>query len=177
MAESLQSRPSTRPPNILLITSDEERYALPEPDGFVLPARERLQERGTTFDRYYVASAQCSSSRSVIYTGQHMPLTEIYDNDNMPYIRPLDPALGTLGTMLRMAGYYCAYQGKWHLSRAYKAPADPRPTTGRARALRFLGVQRLGRPRRRGLGRPQDRPRDRGTGGQVAAQPGSGGRP
>jgi hypothetical protein len=40
-----------------------------------------------------MASAQCSSSRAVIYTGQHMPLTEIYDNDNMPYIRPLDPAL------------------------------------------------------------------------------------
>jgi len=119
--------PST--PNVLLILTDEERYALPHPDGFVLPARERLQERGVTFDRYYVASAQCSSSRSVIYTGQHMPLTEIYDNDAMPYIRPLDPALGTLGTMMRQAGYYCSYQGKWHLSRAYKDPADPRPTT------------------------------------------------
>jgi arylsulfatase len=118
-----------RRPNILLITSDEERYALPQPTGFVLPARHRLQERGVTFDRYYVASAQCSSSRSVIYTGRHMPITEIYDNDNMPYIRPLDPELGTLGTMLRAAGYYCAYQGKWHLSRAYKDPSDPRPTT------------------------------------------------
>lgn len=118
-----------RAPNILLITSDEERYALPQPDGFALPARERLHERGVSFDRYYVASAQCSSSRSVIYTGRHMPITEIYDNDNMPYIRPLDPALGTLGTMLRTAGYYCAYQGKWHLSRAYKDPSDPRPST------------------------------------------------
>ena len=125
----LHSRSTTRAPNILLITSDEERYALPQPDGFVLPARQRLHEGGVTFDRYYVASAQCSSSRSVIYTGQHMPITEIYDNDNMPFIRPLDPALGTLGTMLRTAGYYCAYQGKWHLSRAYKDPADPRPTT------------------------------------------------
>jgi arylsulfatase A-like enzyme len=57
-------------PNILLITSDEERYTLPQPDGFVLPARERLQERGVAFDCYYVASAQCSSSRSVIYTGR-----------------------------------------------------------------------------------------------------------
>lgn len=129
MAERPRSASTGRAPNILLITSDEERYALPEPDGFVLPARQRLQERGITFDSYYVASAQCSSSRSVIYTGQHMPLTEIYDNDNMPYIRPLDPALGTLGSMLRTAGYYCAYQGKWHLSRAYKDPADPRPTT------------------------------------------------
>jgi arylsulfatase len=116
-------------PNILLITSDEERFALPRPDGFTLPARERLQERGVTFDRYYTASAQCSSSRSVIYTGRHMPVTEIFDNDNMPYIRPLDPALGTLGTMLRTAGYHCSYQGKWHLSRLYKDPTDPTSTT------------------------------------------------
>ena len=116
-------------PNILLITSDEERYSLPQPDGFDLPARSRVQERGTTFDRYYTASAQCSSARSVIYTGRHMPNTGIYDNDNMPYIRPLDPALGTLGTMLRAAGYYTAYQGKWHLSRAYRAPGDARSTT------------------------------------------------
>lgn len=118
-----------RPPNILLICTDEERYALPRPSGFSLPARERLQGRGVSFDRYYVASAQCSSSRSVIYTGRHMPVTEIFDNDSMPYIRPLDPSLGTLGTMLRSAGYYCTYQGKWHLSRAYKDPSDPRPTT------------------------------------------------
>ena len=84
MTEMVRSRPAADQPNILLITSDEERYALPQPEGFVLPARERLQQRGVTFDRYYVASAQCSSSRSVIYTGRHMPLTEIYDNDNMP---------------------------------------------------------------------------------------------
>ncbi len=120
---------SGKPPNILLVCTDEERFALPRPSGFSLPARERLQDRGVSFDRYYVASAQCSSSRSVIYTVRHMPVTEIFDNDNMPYIRPLDPGLGTLGTMLRSAGYYCTYQGKWHLSRAYKDPADPRPTT------------------------------------------------
>jgi arylsulfatase len=58
-----------------------------------------------------------------------MPITEIYDNDNMPYIRPLDPGLGTLGSMLRDVGYYCTYQGKWHLSRAYRDTADRRSTT------------------------------------------------
>ncbi|HEX9258428.1 MAG TPA: sulfatase-like hydrolase/transferase, partial [Acidimicrobiales bacterium] len=45
------------------------------------------------------------------------------------YIRPLDPALGTLGTMMRAQGYYCSYQGKWHLSNAYVDPANPRSTT------------------------------------------------
>jgi arylsulfatase A-like enzyme len=115
-------------PNILLITTDEERYALPRPDGYALPARERIEARGTSFERYYVASAMCSSSRSVIYTGRHVPETEIFDNDNMPYIRPLNPDLGTLGTMMRAAGYYCTYQGKWHLSNAYLDPANPQST-------------------------------------------------
>ena len=77
---------------------------LPWPPGYVLPSRERLLAGGTSFDRYYVASTMCSSSRSVMYTGQHVPITEIYDNDNMPYIQPLDPSLGTLGTMMRSAG-------------------------------------------------------------------------
>lgn len=115
-------------PNILLITTDEERYDLPAPGDFELPARERMLNTGVSFNRYYVNSAQCSSSRSVMYTGRHMPVTQIFDNDNMPYIRPLDPELGTVGTMLRSAGYYCSYQGKWHLSRLYKDPADPMST-------------------------------------------------
>ncbi|MFJ6785640.1 sulfatase-like hydrolase/transferase [Streptomyces yangpuensis] len=118
-----------RRPNILLIVTDEERAVLPRAQGYSLPARERIASRGVTFDRYYTGSAQCSSARSVLYTGQHLPLTEIYDNDNIPYIRPLDPDLGTLGTMLRSAGYYCTYQGKWHLSNAYVSPQNPAPTT------------------------------------------------
>lgn len=115
--------------NVLLIVTDEERHNIPHPRGFSLPARERIAERGVVFDNYHVASAQCSSSRSVLYTGQHVPITEIYDNDNMPFIRPLNPALGTIGTMLGKHGYYCTYQGKWHLSNAYKEPGDERSTT------------------------------------------------
>jgi arylsulfatase len=114
-----------RPLNILLITTDEERFRIPRPDGFALPARERIAESGVTFERYYAASTQCSAARSVMYTGQHVPITQIYDNDNLPYVRPLDPGLGTLGSRLRAQGYYCTYQGKWHLSNAYVDPASP----------------------------------------------------
>jgi arylsulfatase len=114
-----------RPLNILLLTTDEERFRIPRPDGYSLPARERIAESGVTFERYYAASTQCSSARSVMYTGQHVPITQIYDNDNLPYVRPLDPGLGTLGTRLRQQGYYCTYQGKWHLSNAYLDPARP----------------------------------------------------
>jgi arylsulfatase len=111
--------------NVLLITTDEERFDIPRPRGFSLPARERVAESGTTFERYYAASTQCSSARSVMYTGQHVPITQIYDNDTLTYVRPLDPGLGTLGTMPRKQGYYCTYQGKWHLSNAYVEPAKP----------------------------------------------------
>jgi arylsulfatase len=111
--------------NILLITTDEERFHVPRPAGFTLAARERVAESGTTFERFYAASTQCSSARSVMYTGQHVPITEIYDNDTMPYVRPLDAKLGTIGTMLRAHGYYCTYQGKWHLSNAYVDPSKP----------------------------------------------------
>jgi arylsulfatase A-like enzyme len=113
-----------RRPNILLIVTDEERAVLPRAQGFSLPARERIAARGVTFDRYFTASAQCSSARSVLYTGQHLPLTEIYDNDNIPYIRPLDPDLGTLGTMLRSAGYYCTTRA----SGTCRTPTSPRRT-------------------------------------------------
>jgi arylsulfatase len=119
---------TTTRPNILLLVTDEERQHIPHPAGYSLPARERMAERGVSFDNYYAASAMCSSSRSVIYTGQHVVHTEIYDNDNMPYVRPLDPEIGTVGTMLGAQGYYCTYQGKWHLSNAYLDPANPRST-------------------------------------------------
>lgn len=119
---------ATGRPNVLLITTDEERYKLPKLEGFSLPARDWLHRRGTSFDNYYVASAMCSSSRSVMYTGQHVTKTKIFDNDNMPYIRPLDTQMATLGTMMQAAGYYTAYQGKWHLSNAYRTPENPDPT-------------------------------------------------
>jgi arylsulfatase len=117
-------------PNILLITTDEERFKLPSPPGYFLPARERVAENGVRFTNYYTASAQCSSARSVIYTGRHVPVTRIYDNDNFPYIDPLDAGLGTLGTMLGEAGYYCTYKGKWQTPPIVPPPPMPWSPTG-----------------------------------------------
>ena len=64
-------------PNILLIVTDEERQRILHPAGFSLPARQRMAEKGVSFDNYYAASAMCSSSRSVLYTGQHVVHTEV----------------------------------------------------------------------------------------------------
>jgi arylsulfatase len=37
--------------------------------------------------------------------------------------------MATLGTMMQAAGYYTAYQGKWHLSNAYRTPQNPGETS------------------------------------------------
>lgn len=103
-------------PNILFICTDQE-YAHPHiPDGMRLPNHERLIAIGVSFNQHHATTAMCTPSRSVMYTGRHTPHTRMFDNNNMAWIDDLDPNLETVGSMLRKAGYYTAYKGKWHLS-------------------------------------------------------------
>ncbi len=108
-----------RPYNILFILTDQERYFHPTeyPSGYVLPGREVLQRRGVTFTNHHINSAVCTSSRSVIYTGQHIQHTKLFDNIDVPWTKDLSHDIPTLGDMFGEAGYYAAYKGKWHLSR------------------------------------------------------------
>ena len=117
--KSRQADSSAKGPfNILFILTDQERYIDPAayPPAYALPGRERLQRKGLTFTNHQINSAVCTSSRSVIYTGQHIQHTRLFDNLDFPWSTGLDPKLGTLGDMLTQAGYYAVYKGKWHLS-------------------------------------------------------------
>ena len=107
------------PYNILFILTDQERYFGPSalPPGYALPGRERLQRRGVTFTNHHINSAVCTSSRSVIYTGQHIQHTKLFDNMDVPWMKDLSHDIPTLGDMLSEAGYYAAYKGKWHMSK------------------------------------------------------------
>ena len=110
------------PYNILFILVDQERYFRPGefPAGYALPAHERLMRRGTTFTNHQINSCVCTPSRSVIYTGQHMQHTRMFDNTNFPWIASMSTEIPTLGDMLRDAGYYTAYKGKWHLTKEFE---------------------------------------------------------
>ncbi len=109
-------RNSQRQPNILFILVDQERYFKEHPKELEIPGRRRLMDMGVTFTNHYIASAVCTSSRSVIYSGQHMPVTGMFDNVNFPFVPSLTTNLPTIGTMMRQLGYYTAYKGKWHLA-------------------------------------------------------------
>ena len=112
----------TGPYNILFLLVDQERLFRPGelPVGFHLPGHERLMKAGTTFLNHRINSAVCTSSRSVIYTGRHIQQTKMFDNTNFPWIQSLSTEVPTVGKMLRDAGYYTAYKGKWHLTKEFE---------------------------------------------------------
>ena len=71
-----------------------------------------------TFANHQIATSVCSSSRSVIYTGQHIQHTKVFDNLGLPWSRELSPDIPTVGKYLRDAGYHPAYLGKCHFVEA-----------------------------------------------------------
>ena len=108
-------------PNILFIFTDQERYFRELPKGFQLPAHERLKKEGMTFHNHYVSATMCTSSRSVMMTGLQTVNNGMFDNVDMAYIKPLSNKIPTIGHLLRRAGYYTAYKGKWHLNREFES--------------------------------------------------------
>ncbi len=110
-------------PNILFVFTDQERFFPTLPTAFSLPGHERLAKMGTTFQLHQISATMCTSSRSVMLTGLQTADTKMFDNTDTPYIKNMSTKIPTIGHMLRKAGYYTAYKGKWHLSRDFENPA------------------------------------------------------
>jgi arylsulfatase len=108
--------------NFLFILTDQERYfrAGELPKDYRLPGHERLMKKGIVFENHQINSCVCTPSRSVLYTGRHIQHTRMFDNTNFPWISSMSTDLHTLGDMLREAGYYTAYKGKWHLTKEFE---------------------------------------------------------
>ncbi|MDQ8038205.1 MAG: sulfatase-like hydrolase/transferase [Pedobacter sp.] len=106
--------------NILFVFTDQQRYIRQWPRGLKLGALERLQRTGTTFHNHYCPAVMCTSSRSVLMTGLQTADNGMFENVDLPWVKPLAPNIPTVGHMLRKAGYYTAYKGKWHLNRDFE---------------------------------------------------------
>ena len=108
--------------NILFILTDQERFFDPTvlPNDYSLPGRERLQREGVTFSNHQIGTSVCSSSRSVIYTGQHIQQTGVFDNLDFPWASELPPDMPTVGSYMTDAGYYSAYLGKCHFIKEFE---------------------------------------------------------
>ena len=117
-----QAADPSKPRNILFILTDQERHFRSGelPSDYRLPGHERLKRAGVTFENHQVASCVCTPSRSVVYTGQHIQHTGMFDNTNFPWIGSMSTEIDTIGDMLRARGYYTAYKGKWHLASEFE---------------------------------------------------------
>ncbi|WP_244432008.1 sulfatase-like hydrolase/transferase [Rhodopseudomonas sp. B29] len=106
-------------PNIVFIFTDQERYESKWPKGLSLPAHERLMRTGTNLQNHYCPAVMCTSSRSVLMTGLQTADNRMFENCDVPWVKNLSTKIPTVGHMLRKAGYYTAYKGKWHLNRKF----------------------------------------------------------
>ena len=85
--------------NILFVLVDQEHFFEKWP--FPVLGREYLKKNGTIFLNHQGASQVCSSARSVIYTGQHIQHTGVFDNMEAPWQRDMSIEMVTIGHRLR----------------------------------------------------------------------------
>jgi len=100
--------------NIIFITTDQERYFDEYPEGSDYKARQRLEDLGTTFEKHYICSNVSSPSRTVMYTGRHIPETGVHDNIDFALLQSPMNDVKTIGHMMRELNYYTAFKGKSH---------------------------------------------------------------
>jgi arylsulfatase A-like enzyme len=123
--------------NILFVFTDQERYFRMWPGKLSLPGHERLAKTGVTFHNHYCPAVMCTSSRAVLMTGLTTPNNRMFENCDVPWMKALSTDIPTIGHMLRKAGYYTAYKGKWHLNREFDVQEPDRLFTKEMEAYGF----------------------------------------
>jgi arylsulfatase A-like enzyme len=120
-------------PNVLVILTDQQRYAPPY-ESFELaefrrehlPGVERLRQNGVSFRHHYPMAAACAPSRASLLTGQYPSLHGVTqtdgiakhaDSDDMFWLAP--DTVPTLGDWFRAGGYRTYFKGKWHAAHAH----------------------------------------------------------
>jgi arylsulfatase A-like enzyme len=122
--------------NVLFITCDQRMFQTVRAKGFRQPALDRLAARGVTFTNHYIASAVCTPSRGVIYSGRAPQVTGIQEEMMFGWTPSLPTNAVSMGTAMKRLGYRTAYFGKFELDRDI---VFPKPGVNYADALKKYG--------------------------------------
>jgi arylsulfatase A len=118
LAVAACSQPEGRPPNVVIIFTDDQGYAdvgAYGAQGFETPNIDKLAAQGMRFTRFYAAESGCSPSRAALLTGRY-PLRAGIPNVLGPRsVVGLNAEEITLAELLKERGYATAAVGKWHL--------------------------------------------------------------
>lgn len=120
------TNPSTQPPNILFILSDQHRY---DCTGYSrdypvrTPNLDRLAAEGASFSRAYTPIPLCCPARQSLLHGTRPESFESFWNADLIPNRELEPSAYTWPRELQRQGYRTGYVGKWHVNRDHPPTA------------------------------------------------------
>jgi arylsulfatase A-like enzyme len=113
---------ATRPPNILFMLTDDQRWdaiGLGGSKHLKTPNMDRLGQEGVYFKNAFCTTSLCSPSRASILSGLYAHKHGVVDN-----FTEYPANLQSFPRVLQAAGYDTAYLGKWHMG---EDNDEPRP--------------------------------------------------
>jgi len=117
---TLTARSESRPPNVIIIFTDDQGYAdvgVFGAQGFETPNLDRLAKQGCKFTNFHVAQPICSASRAALLTGCYPNRIGIHGALGPGANHGLNTNEITLAKILKQRGYATGMAGKWHLGR------------------------------------------------------------
>jgi arylsulfatase A len=107
-----------RPPNIVIILTDDQGYAdvgVFGAKGFVTPNLDRMAAEGRKFTNFHVAQPVCSASRAALLTGCYPNRIGIHGALGPRDRHGIADTEMTLAQLVKQKDYATAIMGKWHL--------------------------------------------------------------
>ncbi len=128
--------PSERPPNILVVFTDDQRVdtiSALGPSPIRTPNIDRLASEGVTFTESFVTTSLCSPSRATLVTGKYVHVHGVLSNrEGADFLE----RHWNVAQLLQGAGYETGFFGKWHVG---TTSAEPQP--GFDRWVSFTGKE------------------------------------
>jgi arylsulfatase A len=118
MLKAASSGGSGRPPNVILIYTDDQGYGDVGAFGSktaMTPHLDRMAREGRKFTDFHVAQAVCSASRAALLTGCYPNRIGISGALGPQSKHGLGANELTIAQMLKQKGYATGMAGKWHL--------------------------------------------------------------
>jgi arylsulfatase A-like enzyme len=115
---SLFAAAATRPPNVVVIFTDDQGYGdvgVFGAKGYTTPNLDRLAKEGAKFTNFHVAQAVCSASRAALLTGCYSNRVGIHGALGPNSNHGINASETTIAELLKSRGYATGMAGKWHL--------------------------------------------------------------